>query len=109
MGHRSLATGAVATSAAAHISSLAAAMLSIQAISTIPGDFNSPEHLALLIWIAVAVVSSVCFAAALVNIMEAGRSIYRSEAVDCYQVGSKGAQRGPESRPEGKNPPDRTQ
>ncbi|MDN5357220.1 MAG: hypothetical protein AB7D42_03460 [Candidatus Methanomethylophilaceae archaeon] len=109
MEYRSLATGAAAASAAAHILSAAAALLSLQEISNISKDLNSPEYLVLLMWVAVAVVSSVCFAAVLVIIMKAGRSMYRFEAVDCYQIGSKGAQRNPEGRPKGKNPQDRTQ
>ncbi len=109
MGYRLLAIGAAAASAAAHILSVSAALLSLENTSLLPADPGSPAYLALLLWIAVAAVSSVCFVAALVAVLKSGRSMYLFETVECYRLVSRGEPGTLGERPEGKKPRDGTQ
>jgi hypothetical protein len=109
LGYRSLAIGAAAASAAAHIFSVSAAILSLESTPIFPADLGSPAYLALLLWIAVAAVSSACFVVSLAAALRSGRSMYRFETVECYRLVSAGVQGTPRKRPEGKKPRDGTQ
>ncbi len=109
MGYRSLAIGAAAASAAAHIFSVSAAIVLLESTPLITADPGDPAYLALLLWIAVAAVASACFVASLAAALGSSRSMYHFEEVECYRLVSAGAPGTPGKRPEGKKPRDGTQ
>lgn len=109
MGYRLLAIGAAAASAAAHILSVSAVILSLEGIPLLPADPGNPEYLALLLWIAVAAASSACFIASLVAALKSIGSMCLFETVECYRLVSAGALGTSGKRPESKKPRDGTQ
>lgn len=108
-GHVSTAAGIAAASVAAHITSLTVALISLETTPIFPVEFNNPEYLALLLWIAVAAVSSICFVAALLYAARSMRYTRLCRAVDCFELSSEGMREAREIRPKVKHPGNRTQ
>ena len=90
MNYRPLELGAAMVSTIAHVSAIAVVLVALQATPILPMDFGNLDYLALLIWTAFSVMSTACFVAVMWEILKVDRMIYRREAVECYQLKTKG-------------------
>ncbi len=90
MRYRPLELGAAMVSAIAHVSAVAVVLISLQTTSFLPMNFSDLGYLALLIWTAFAVMSSLCFIAVMWSVLKVDRMISKQVSVECYQLKTKG-------------------
>ncbi|HKM13788.1 MAG TPA: hypothetical protein VJY42_02585 [Candidatus Methanomethylophilaceae archaeon] len=109
MNYRPLELGAAMVSAVAHVSSIAVVLISLQTTPILPMNFGNLDYLALLIWIAFAIMSTACFVAVMWEIIKVDRMISKLESVECYQLKTKGLFRGWGKHPKVKKTGGRTQ
>lgn len=109
VNYRPLELGAAMVSAIAHVSSIAVVLISLQTTPILPMNFGNLDYLALIIWIAFAIMSTVCFVAVMWEIVKVDRMMSRLESVECYQLKTKGLLRGWGRYPKVKKKGGRTQ